>query len=99
MCGKYSLTKQSMQICSLLCYVRKLLPDFRLKNGSNFRTLHNDEKICQICKAIFSVFYKISRPNFEILLLLKGSFREFRFLCLNLPRPEISLQGELSIVN
>ncbi len=37
-------------------------------------------KICELHMAIFSVFYSISRPNFKILLLLKGSFQEFRFL-------------------
>ena len=36
--------------------------------------------ICEIRKAIFSVFNKLSRPNFGILLPLKGSFREFRSL-------------------
>ena len=33
-------------------------------------------------KAIFSTRYNIFQPNFGILLLLKGSFREFRFYCL-----------------
>ena len=37
------------------------------------------EKICELHKAVFSVIYNISPPNFGILRLLKGSFREFRF--------------------
>ena len=36
--------------------------------------------ICKIRKAIFSVFNKLSRPNFGILLPLRVSFREFRSL-------------------
>ena len=28
-------------------------------------------KICKLCKAIFSVFYNISQPNFAILLILE----------------------------
>ncbi len=46
----------------------------------------NTEKICKLCKAIFSAHYNIFQPNFGILLLLKGSFREFRFfvwICLD----------------
>ncbi len=48
---------------------------------SNTKTL----KICKFRKAIFSVFNNTSRPNFGILLLLKGSFQEFRLFCLDLP--------------
>ena len=32
---------------------------------------------------IFPTHYNIFQPNFGILLLLKGSFREFRFYCPN----------------
>jgi hypothetical protein len=28
------------------------------------------DKICKLCKAIFSAFYNISQPNFAILLIL-----------------------------
>ena len=87
MCGKYSLTKFANFLIIVLRV--EIVTTFGSKNGSNFRTQHNNEKICKHCKAIFSVFYKISRPNFEILLLLKSSFREFRFLCLS--RSKISL--------
>ena len=31
-------------------------------------------QICKLCKAIFSVFYNISQPNFAILLILVSSF-------------------------
>ncbi len=31
-------------------------------------------KICEICRAIFSSFYNISRPNYAILLILICSF-------------------------
>ena len=87
-----NIALQSLQIFSLLCYAQKLLPlsgqkmvaisarNTAMRKFANFN-----------CKAIFSTFYKISRPNFEILLLLKGSSREFRSLCLDLPRSEISL--------
>ena len=37
------------------------------------------KKICKLGKAIFSVFYNISQPNFGICLILKGSFRDFSF--------------------
>jgi hypothetical protein len=39
-------------------------------------------KTCELCKAIFFVFYSISRPNLGILLLLKASFREFCYFLL-----------------
>ncbi len=31
-------------------------------------------KFCEICWAIFSSFYNISRPNFAVLLILSCSF-------------------------
>jgi hypothetical protein len=40
-------------------------------------------KICKLRKAVFSVFYNISQPNFAILLILISSLREFTFFCLN----------------
>jgi hypothetical protein len=36
-------------------------------------------KICKLRKAIFSVFYIISQPNFAILLILISSLGEFTF--------------------
>ncbi len=38
-------------------------------------------KLCYVSKAIFFVLYNISPINFGILLLLIGSFREFRGFC------------------
>jgi hypothetical protein len=43
----------------------------------------NIYKICKLRKAIFSVFYNISQPNFTILLILISSLREFTFFCLD----------------
>ena len=43
-------------------------------------------------------FPHIFQPNFGILLLLKGSFRECSFLGRDLSRTKISLKGKLSIV-
>jgi hypothetical protein len=57
---------------------------FRLKNDNNFHTWYKNVEKSRTLQAIFSVFYNISRPNFVILLLLKGSFRNFVF-CLDLP--------------
>ncbi len=57
-------------------YVRKLLP---LSAQKWFHFPHRQHKICELRKAIFCVFYNILRPNFGILLLLKGSFWEYRF--------------------
>ncbi len=51
-------------------------------SGNSFRTSYN-EKIGKLCKSIFSTHYNIFQQNFGILLLLKGSFREFRFYCLD----------------
>jgi hypothetical protein len=36
-------------------------------------------KICELCKAIFSAFYNISKPNIAILLILVRSFRGYTF--------------------
>jgi hypothetical protein len=36
-------------------------------------------KICELCKAIFSAFYNISKPNFAILLISVCSFQEYTF--------------------
>ena len=33
-------------------------------------------KLCEICRAIFSAFYNISRPNFAILLILLVVYHE-----------------------
>lgn len=46
------------------------------------RLLRVQSKICKLCKAIFSVFYNISKPNHTILLVLRCSFScacRFRF--------------------
>ena len=51
-----------------------------LKNG-RISTRNKKKKISELCKAIY---FRISRPNIRILLLLKGSFWEFPFLCLDL---------------
>jgi hypothetical protein len=51
--------------------------------------------ICKLRKAIFSVFYNISQPNFAILLILISSLREFTFFLLN---SKISLTCKLSIL-
>ena len=59
---------------------------FEPKVVTIFRTQHNNEKICKFCTAIFSTHYNIFQPNFGILLLLKGSFREFRFSRLDLSK-------------
>ncbi len=48
-------------------------------------------EICKLCKAIFSADYNFFQPNFGILLLLKGCFRELRFFRLDLSRSKISL--------
>ncbi len=40
------------------------------------------EKICKLSKAISFFIINIFQPNFGTLLLLKGSFWEFRFYCL-----------------
>ena len=43
-------------------------------------TSYTNEKICKLCRAIFSTHYNIFQPNFRILLLLKCSLRECSFL-------------------
>ena len=47
---------------------------FKAESDSNLRTLHNNEKICKLCKVIFSAHYNIFQPNFGIFLLLRGFF-------------------------
>ena len=61
-----------------------MLPPYTTHHGalslvSRAERLKNGKNICEFRKAIFPVFYNISPPNFGILLLLKGSSREFRF--------------------
>ena len=84
MCGKYSLTKFANFLIIVLR--AQIATIFKAESGNNLRTLHNNEKICKLCKAIFSAHYNIFQPNFGILLLLKGSFQEFGFFCLDLSR-------------
>jgi hypothetical protein len=50
-----------------------------------------NKDILKICKAIFSVFYNISQPNFAILLILITGIYLF------LPKSKISLTCKLSI--
>ncbi len=87
MCGKYSLTKFANCLIIVLLYVRKLLPLSALKMVAiSARNTIFNEKICKLCKAIFSAHYNIFQPKFGILLLLKGSFQEFVFfvwICLD----------------
>ena len=52
---------------------------FRLKNGTNnFDTLYKNIENLQTSQGY--IFRILQQTNFRILLLLKGSFREFRFL-------------------
>ena len=71
MCGKYSLTKFANFLIIVLR--TEIATIFKAESGSN------NEKICKLCKAIFSTHYNIFQPNFGILLLFKGSFRECSF--------------------
>ncbi len=83
-----NIALQNLQIFSLLCIRAEIVTTF----GSKMVAISARNTIMRkLCKAIFSVFYKISRPNLEILLLLKGSLRECSFLCLDLSRSKISL--------
>ncbi len=78
-CGKYSLTK----FANFLYYYSILRAEIAITFGSKMVAISTRDTriyiICALRKAIFSVFYSISRPIFLILLLLKGFFREFRF--------------------
>ncbi len=72
---------------------------FRLKNGSNSARSTIMRKFAKFVRLYFPYFTRFRGQILKFYyFILKGSFREIRFLCLNLPRPEISLQGELSIV-
>ena len=76
----------------LIVYGAEIVTIFKLKvvTISAYNTIIIT-KICELRKAIFSVFYNILPPNFRILLLLKGSFPEFRFFRSDLAGSEISL--------
>jgi hypothetical protein len=65
-CGKYGLAKFANFV--YFCIVCGNCYHFRPKCGSNFRTQYKLKvyKICELCKAIFSVFYNISQPNFAV---------------------------------
>ncbi len=95
MCGNYSLIKFAN---FLIIVLRAEIGTIKAESSSNFRTLHNNEKICKLCKAIFSTHYNIFQPNFGILLLLKGSFRECSFLGQDVSRTKISLYSIRKIV-
>ena len=83
MCEKYSLTKFAN---FLIVLSAEIVTAF----GSKMVTISTrSTKLWKIWlrKAILSVYYRILRPNFGILLLLKDSFQEFRvFFRLDLPR-------------
>ena len=88
MCGKYNLTK----FANFLIVLRaEIVTTFGSKMVTISARNTKTEKICELREAIFSLFYNILRLNFGILLLLERFFREFRFLCLDLPGSEISL--------
>jgi hypothetical protein len=60
-CGKCSLAK----FANFVYFCHHIWAE----KGSNLQ-----QKICKLCKAIFSAFYNISQPNFAILLILVCSF-------------------------
>ena len=74
MCGKYSLTDFLNTVLRA-----KIATTFGLKMVTISTRNTIIRKFANFPKAIFSVFYNISPPNFGILLLLRGSFRIFRF--------------------
>ena len=69
MCGKYSLTKFAN---FLIIVLRAKVVNTIMRKFANFVRLYPPH-----------MHYNIFQPNFRILLLLKGSFREFRFYCLD----------------
>ena len=85
MCGKLSLTK----FANFLIIVLAIRAEIAITIGSKMVAISTRntkiQKICELRKAIFSVFHKISRPNFGILLLLEGSFGQFGifWICLD----------------
>ncbi len=87
MCGKYSLTKFANFLIIVLR--AEIVTTFGSKMVPHVTQIN--KKICELGKAIFSIFYNISPPNFGILVLLKSSFRELRFFRLDLARSKISL--------
>ncbi len=95
MCGKYSLP----EFANFLIIV--LRAEIATTFGSKMVTISARDtiirKFANFAKAIFSVFYNITPPNFGILLLFeKGSFQEF-FFRLDLPISKISLSCKLPI--
>jgi hypothetical protein len=51
-------------------------------------------KVYKLCKAIFSAFYKISQPNFAILLILVCSFREYTLFYIDFVLANIETLGK-----
>ena len=74
---KYSPAWEVCEFCIYLYYAGKS-HHFRGNFSSKMETFSarntNIYKICKLYRAIFSVFYNISPPNFAILLIFRSSF-------------------------
>ena len=86
----YNIAIQFLQIFYSSVLRAEIVTTFGSKMVTISTRSTKTENFCELRKAIFSVFYNISRLNLGILILLKGSFREVLF-CLDLLRSKISL--------
>ena len=80
---------QSLQIFYIILLRAKIVTTFGSKMVTISTREYKNVENLRTSQGYISVFYNISRPNFGILLLLKGSFREFCFFVLICPDPKL----------
>ena len=85
MCGKYSLTK----FANFLIIV--LRAEIATTFGSKMVAISARNTIMRKFANLVRLYPYFTIFRDQILLFFKGYFREFRFLCLDLPRSEMSL--------
>ena len=83
-CKAWKIDLRSLQILYMLVLRAEIVTIFGSKMVTISARNTNILKICKLRKAIFSVFYNISQPNFAILVILISSLRrEFTIFCLD----------------
>jgi hypothetical protein len=88
---------RSLHIFSMFVLRAEIVAIFEPKMVTISARNTNILKICKLRKAIFSVFYNISQPNFALLLISLCSFELLCLIPFSLLRLKFSLTCKLSI--
>ena len=88
---------RSLHIFSMFVLRAEIVDIFEPKMVTISARNTNILKMCKLRKAIFSVFYNISQPNFALLLISLCSFELLCLIPFSLLRLKFSLTCKLSI--